>query len=319
MTTTMGSGINPPHVSVLYQPIITALRPKSPGRYVDATIGAGGHAWGMLTESSPKGQLLGLDVDPRALEIARERLLPFSERVRLVHSSYTALATELLRFGWDHVDGIVIDLGVSSMQIDSPERGFSFLKEGPLDMRFDPTQPSSAADLVNNSSEEDLADILWRYGDERFSRRIARAIVQARPLHSTLELAAVIAKNAGKPGKIHPATRSFQALRIAVNRELSSLTEFLPQAIDSLAPGGRVAVISFHSLEDRIVKQYFRQESRDCNCPPEQPVCTCNHKASLLEITRHPIEADETEIKMNPRSRSAKLRVAEKILRSSDD
>lgn len=312
MAVMIDSGINPPHVSVLYQQIITALRPESPGLYVDATIGAGGHAWGILTQSSPDGKLLGLDLDPQALEIARQRLLSFSNRVRLVHSSYTALSTELLTSGWDHVDGIVIDLGVSSMQIDSPERGFSFLKDGPLDMRFDPSQSVSAADLVNHAPEEDLADLLWRYGDERSSRRIARAIVQARPLHTTLELATVIAKNAGKPGKIHPATRSFQALRIAVNRELNSLSDFLPQAIQVLAPGGRLAIISFHSLEDRIVKQFFRQESRDCICPTEQPVCTCNHKASIIEITRRPIEAEVEETKKNPRSRSAKLRVAEK-------
>jgi 16S rRNA (cytosine1402-N4)-methyltransferase len=313
MIDAIDSGIVPPHVSVLYQQIITALRPKSPGFYVDATIGAGGHAWGILSQSSPEGKLLGLDVDPQALEIAHRRLSSFSGRVHLVHSSYTALSTELLTLGWDHVDGIVIDLGVSSMQIDSPERGFSFLKDGPLDMRFNPSQSVNASDLVNNTSEEDLADILWRYGDERLSRRIARAIVYARPLHTTLELAAVIAKNAGKPGKIHPATRSFQALRIAVNQELSSLADFLPLAIKALESGGRLAVISFHSLEDRIVKQFIRQESKDCICPPEQPVCTCEHKASIIEITRHPIEADAEEIKQNTRSRSAKLRVAEKI------
>jgi 16S rRNA (cytosine1402-N4)-methyltransferase len=230
-----------------------------------------------------------------------------------VHSSYTSLLSELLTSGWDHVDGIVIDLGVSSMQIDSPERGFSFLKDGPLDMRFNPSQSVSADDLVNRSTEEDLADIIWRFGEERLSRRIARAIVHARPLNSTLALAEVIRKNAGKPsGRIHPATRTFQALRIAVNLELKSLSEFLPQAIEALAPGGRLAVISFHSLEDRIVKQYFRQESRDCICPPDQPICTCGHKASIIDITRHPIEADEEEKKQNPRSRSAKLRVVEK-------
>lgn len=312
MADMIDSGMNPPHVSVLYQSIITALRPKSSGTYVDGTVGAGGHAWGILNQSSPDGKLLGLDVDDHALEIARRRLAVFADRVRLSHSSYTALSSELLTSGWDHVDGIVVDLGVSSMQIDSPERGFSFLKDGPLDMRFDPSQSVSAADIVNNSSETDLADLLWRYGDETHSRHIARAIVNARPLHTTLELAKVIAKNSGKPGKINPATRSFQALRIAVNQELASLSSFLPQAIQALAPGGRLAVISFHSLEDRIVKQFFRLESRDCICPPEQPVCTCNHKASIIEITRRPIEAEEEEIKVNPRSRSAKLRVAEK-------
>ena len=186
------------------------------------------------------------------------------------------------------------------------------MKDGPLDMRFDPTQSISAADLVNTSTEIDLANILWQYGEENNSRRIAKAIVNDRPFRTTVELANLISRVAGKSGKIHPATRSFQALRIAVNRELSSLTEFLPQAIKALASGGRLAVISFHSLEDRIVKQFFRLESRDCICPPEQPVCTCNHKASIIEITRRPIEADVEEIEVNPRSRSAKLRVAEK-------
>jgi 16S rRNA (cytosine1402-N4)-methyltransferase len=312
MTAKKDSGLNPPHVSVLYQQIITALRPKSPGRYVDATVGAGGHAWGILTQGSPDAQLLGLDVDQGALVIASQRLSSFGSRVRLAHSSYIALSSELLTSGWDHVDGIVIDLGLSSMQIDSPERGFSFMKDGPLDMRFNPSQSVSAADLVNNAPEGELADILWRYGEENASRRIARAIIHARPLNTTLELATLIAKNIGRAGKIHPATRSFQALRIAVNRELSSLSEFLPQAIQALAPGGRLAVISFHSLEDRIVKQYFRQESKDCICPPEQPVCTCKHKASIIEINRHPIEADPEEIDQNPRARSAKLRIAEK-------
>ena len=306
------SGSNPPHVSVLYQQIITALRPKSSGLYVDGTVGAGGHAWGILNESAPDGKLLGMDVDQQALEIAKNRLAAFTNRVRLCHSSYTALSSELLASGWDTVDGIVVDLGVSSMQIDTPERGFSFLKDGPLDMRFDPSQSVSAADLLNNSTEAEIADLLWQYGEEPQSRRIARAIVQNRPLHTTLELAGLIAKTVGRPGKIHPATRSFQALRIAVNQELSSLSIFLPQAIQALKPGGRLAVISFHSLEDRIVKQFFRLESRDCICPPEQPVCTCNHHASIIEITRHPIEAEKEEIQENTRSRSAKLRVAEK-------
>ncbi len=314
MVATMDSGTNPPHVSVLYQSIITALRPKSSGLYVDGTVGAGGHAWGILHSSSPDGKLLGLDVDEKALEIARERLASFTDRVRLSHSSYSALSSELLASGWDHVDGILVDLGVSSMQIDSPERGFSFLKDGPLDMRFDPSQSVSAADLLNHSSESELADLLWRYGEEQQSRRIARAIVNSRPLQTTLELANLIAKVASRPSKIHPATRSFQALRIAVNQELASLSSFLPQAVQALVPGGRLAVISFHSLEDRIVKQFFRLESRDCICPPEQPVCTCNHKASIIEITRRPIEAEEGEIKQNPRARSAKLRVAEKKL-----
>ena len=303
-----------PHISVLYNDIISALRPESPRRYVDATLGAGGHAWGILNASSPEGQLLGLDLDPEALKIASKRLSSFGDRVHLMHSSYTSLLLSMRTLGWDHVDGIVIDLGVSSMQIDTPERGFSFLKDGPLDMRFDPSQPTSAADLVNELSEADLADLLWKYGEERLSRRIARSIVTNRPFHTTHELASLIEKSVGKSsGKIHPATRSFQALRIAVNGELKFLEDFLPLAIEALAPGARLAVISFHSLEDRIVKQYYRRESSDCICPSGQPICTCGHKASIKEITRHPIEAGEEETKMNPRARSARLRVAEKL------
>lgn len=281
---------------------------------MDATVGAGGHAWGILNASSPNGQLLGLDLDPRALELASQRLQEFAGRAILRHTSYTTLKQTLQQENWQNVNGIVIDLGVSSMQIDSPERGFSFLKNGPLDMRFDPTQATSAADLVNTLPEEDLADILFRYGEERLSRRIARAIVANRPFHTTLELANLIEKAVGRSsGKIHPATRSFQALRIAVNGELNSLELFLPQAIEVLQPGGRLAVISFHSLEDRIVKQFFRKESSDCICPPDQPVCTCGHKATIKEITRHPLTADEMEIAANTRARSARLRVAEKI------
>jgi len=308
------SAARPPHVSVLYHQIITALRPVSPGLYVDATIGAGGHAWGILEKSSPDGQLLGLDTDPQALALSHQRLTFFNQRFHLLHSSYTGLRNALLTIGWDHVDGIVIDLGVSSMQIDSPERGFSFQKNGPLDMRFNPSQPVSAEDIVNSYAESELADLIWRYGEERNSRRIARAIVQGRPLHTTLDLANVILKvSHARPGAIHPATRTFQALRIAVNRELEGLEAFLPQAIQSLSSGGRLAVISFHSLEDRIVKQYFRFESRDCFCPPEQLVCNSGHHALIREITRHPITAEESEISGNVRARSAKLRIVEKL------
>ncbi len=313
MTKNSEDADRPPHVSVLYHQIITALRPVSPGFYVDATIGAGGHAWGILEKSSPDGQLLGLDTDPQALALSHQRLTLFSHRIHLLHSSYTGLRNALLTLGWDHVDGIVIDLGVSSMQIDSPERGFSFLHDGPLDMRFDPSQPVSAETLVNHSTESELADLIWRYGEDRNSRRIARAIVQNRPFATTLQLAEAIKKaSRSRPGTIHPATRTFQALRIAVNRELDSLQEFLPQAIEALSTGGRLAVISFHSLEDRIVKQFFRRESRDCICAADQPVCTCGHQASIVEVTRHPITADGIETAENIRARSAKLRVAEK-------
>jgi len=302
-----------PHRSVLYQPIIHALRPQSPGHYVDGTLGAGGHAQGILEGCAPDGQLLGLDLDPRALEIARQRLSCFGSRVIIRQASYTTLKTQVEELGWPAVQGIVLDLGVSSMQLDEAERGFSFQQEGPLDMRFSPEQKTTASDLVNRLPEDQLADIIWRYGEEQQSRRIARAIVQSRPLHTTLQLAEVIRKATGGRSRLHPSTLTFQALRIAVNTELQAIEEVLPQAIQALDKGGRLAIISFHSLEDRLVKQYFRHESRDCICPPEQPICTCGHRASIIEITRHPIVAGEAEIQENPRARSARLRVVEKL------
>lgn len=312
--TTQFTGEELPHQPVLYNEIIHALQPRRGGHYIDGTLGAGGHARGILETSGPDGRLLGLDIDPQALALAGARLASFGERVVLRHASYTEMDDELAALGWGQVDGILLDLGVSSMQLDQPERGFSFQTEAPLDMRFDPTSGSTAADLVNSLPEAELADLLYRYGEERKSRQIARAIVQARPLHTTYELAQVVRKAiGGSRGRIDPSTRTFQALRIAVNRELESIEMALPMAIDLLAPGRRLAVVAFHSLEDRLVKQFFRRESQDCICPPEQPVCTCEHHASLLEITRHPIRASEAELDQNPRSRSARLRVAEKI------
>jgi 16S rRNA (cytosine1402-N4)-methyltransferase len=305
-----------PHEPVLYQEIIHALRPHRSGKYVDGTVGAGGHAWGILQASADDGHLLGLDVDPQALALAGERLAQFGERATLVQASYTGLETQLAALGWGAVDGILLDLGASSMQFDTPERGFSFQAEGPLDMRFSPENPVTAADLVNDLPENELADLIYHYGEERRSRQIARALVAARPLQTTTQLAEVIARAAGKRSKgdnIHPATRTFQALRIAVNEELRAIEAVLPQAVAALAPGGRLAVIAFHSLEDRIVKQYFRRESQDCICPPEQPVCTCGHKAQIEIITRRPIGPTAAEAQANPRARSARLRVAEKL------
>jgi 16S rRNA (cytosine1402-N4)-methyltransferase len=302
------------HRPVLYNEIIHALQPHSGGLYVDGTLGAGGHAWGILQASAPDGRLLGLDVDPQALELARQRLSPLGERAHLVRASYTTLAEQLVARGWQAVDGIVLDLGISSMQVDTPERGFSFQVDARLDMRFDPDNPLTAAHLVNQLSEADLADILYRYGEERRARQVAHAIVQARPLSTTRQLVDVVAKatRSGREG-MHPATRTFQALRIAVNHELEGLEAVLPQAVAALQPGGRLAVISFHSLEDRIVKHTFRRESRDCICPPRQPVCTCGHHATLREITRRPLQPQDAEVGENPRSRSARLRVAEKL------
>ena len=307
------------HRPVLYKEIIHALQPRRDGFYVDATVGAGGHAWGLLHASAPTGRLLGLDVDPQALELARLKLAEFGERAILVRASYTTLGEQLAALGWSAVDGILLDLGMSSMQVDTPERGFSFLADAPLDMRFDPDNPVRAADLVNGLPESELADLLFKYGEERRSRQVARAIVAARPLHTTRQLAQLVAQAVTRGGRgrrqqgIHPATRTFQALRIAVNNELEALEIALPQAVAALAPGGRLAVISFHSLEDRIVKQYFRRESQDCICPPRQPVCTCGHKATVKEVIRRPVMPQAAEIEANPRSRSARLRVAEKL------
>ncbi|MEK6575328.1 MAG: 16S rRNA (cytosine(1402)-N(4))-methyltransferase RsmH [Chloroflexota bacterium] len=302
------------HVSVLYKEVVSGLQPQPGGRYIDGTVGAGGHAFGILEASSPDGELLGLDLDPAALQVAAERLKLFGDRAHLVHASYRDMASAASRLGWDAADGIVLDLGLSSLQLDTVGRGFAFKHNGPLDMRFDPANPLTAHDLVNGASEGELADILFRYGEERAARRIARTIVAARPITGTRQLAQVVAAAVGgHRGDTHPATRTFQALRIAVNGELDTVAASLPIAIELLKPGGRLAVISFHSLEDRIAKTLFHQEARDCICPPEQLVCTCGHKASLKEITRKPIIPSGGEAAQNPRSRSAKLRIVEKL------
>jgi 16S rRNA (cytosine1402-N4)-methyltransferase len=277
-------------------------------------LGAGGHARGILEACAPDGQLLGLDVDPQALALARETLAPYEGRIRLVQASYITLGDQLRAAGWDAVDGIVLDLGSSSMQFDTPSRGFSFLRDGPLDMRFDPKAMQTAADLVNTLDEKDLADIIFRYGEERNSRKIARAIVASRPLHTTRELAAVIEKISPRRGdRLHPATRTFQALRIAVNDELAAIEKVLPQAVAGLRRGGRCAVISFHSLEDRILKDYFREQSKDLVNPPYEKIYEVERKAALKLITKKPIVPTDEEVAGNPRARSAKLRVVEKL------
>lgn len=306
------------HIPVLLEAVLDALRVEAvaEGWFVDGTLGAGGHAAAIL-ERGPGARLLGLDRDPAALELARARLAPFGERVTIKHASYTEIARLVPAWRGDAegVDGILLDLGISSMQVDDPARGFAFMQEGPLDMRFDPTGGGlTAADIVNEWDADEIADVLYRYGEERNSRRIARAIVAARPLRTTRDLAeTVAAAQRGPRQKIHPATRTFQALRIAVNDELGAVERVLPDAITCLRPGGRLAVISFHSLEDRIVKQTFKAEASDCICPPDQPVCTCDHEARVRLVTRKPLTADAAEQAANPRSRSAKLRVVERL------
>ncbi len=304
-----------PHIPVLLDEVLKSLNPQPDQRFIDGTVGAGGHTEAILKATAPTGQVLAIDADPAALNVARKRLAPFGDRVRLVHANFAQLATIARNHDFVPVHGILLDLGVSSMQLSSGGRGFSFQSEAPLDMRYDPGGPTTAADLVNNLTQDELADLIYRFGEERRSRAIARAIAAARPLHTTRELANVVARAVGgrRRARIHPATRTFQALRIAVNDELGTLSRTLPEAVTVLAPGGRLAVISFHSLEDRIVKDFFRQESKDCICPPKQPICTCDHRATLRIITRKPVTASSREVAINPRARSAKLRVAERI------
>ncbi len=303
-----------PHIPVLYHEIINALAPYSGGLYVDGTLGAGGHAYGILEFSSPQGKLLGLDLDPQALVFANQRLSIFKDRVIIQKGSYVEMTSHLVKLGWQFVDGIILDLGVSSIQLDTKERGFSFQYEAPLDMKFGDQPGMNAEDLINKLSESDLADIIWKYGEEKLSRKIARIICQNRPVKSTIELANLVKKAyGGQHSPIHPATRTFQAIRIAVNQEMQAIESVIPQAIKLLKPGGKLAIISFHSLEDRIVKTLFRQESKDCLCPPDQPVCTCHHTKSIKEVNRKPIEATKEEVIKNPRARSAKLRIVEKL------
>lgn len=293
---------------------MAALLPAA--RFIDGTLGAGGHTKALLDAGAGEG--LGLDADRMALNIANERLQDYhaAGRAHTAHASYLKMGAEMARLGWSGVDGILLDLGLSSMQLDTAERGFAFRYDGPLDMRFNPDGDApTAAELVNHLDESELARIFYQYGEEPQGRRFAKAIVQARPFETTAELAKVIEQATPRRHKerIHPATRVFQALRIAVNNELKAVEQVLPLAISLLNPGGRLAVISFHSLEDRIVKQHFKDASLDCVCPPQIPVCVCDHRAKVRLVTRKPQLATEAEIADNPRSRSAKLRVVEKL------
>ena len=305
--------MNTPHKPVLYKEIIHALQPKSPGKYVDGTLGAGGHARGILEACAPDGRLLGLDVDTQALALARENLAPFGKRAHLAQASYISLLDVMRELDWEAVDGIVLDLGLSSMQLDTPERGFSFTHDAPLDMRFNRDFGLTAAQLVNTLPEADLAELLFKYGEEPRAKRIVRDIIKARPLTTTAQLAEIVKQAYPEHSRVHPATRTFQALRIAVNEELASVEDVLPKAVAALRSGGRLAVISFHSLEDRIVKDFFREQAKDLINPPYEQIYKVERKATLKEINRKPITPDEEEIKENPRARSAKLRVVEKL------
>ncbi len=301
------------HIPVLYNEVLEYLRPLPNGRYIDGTLGAGGHTLGILQASAPNGRVLVFDKDPEAISFARNRLAKYGDRIIYENASYAEMGKLAPAIGFTPVNGILLDLGLSSRQLANGERGFSFQKEGPLDMRFNPNIGETAADLINNLSDTDLADIFWQYGDVRDSRRIARLIVDNRPFNTTTELAQFIRANVRKKGQIHPATQLFQALRIEVNQELEAVENGIKAAIDLLISGGRLVVISFHSLEDRFVKHYFRDLAKDCICPPHQPVCTCDKEAKVKLITRRPHKAGVQETVDNPRSRSARLRVVEKL------
>ncbi len=301
------------HRPVLLQEVLTALAVREGGLYIDGTVGGGGHAEAILLASAPTGRLLGLDRDPQAVAYAGRRLSRFGERCRLRQASYAEMGRLARAEGFVEVDGILLDLGYSSLQIDDAQRGFAFRLDGPLDMRYDPQGGgTTAADLVNELDAEALARLLWRYGEERRSRAIARAIVAARPLRTTGELAALIERVVPRRGRIHPATRTFQALRIAVNRELEALEAVLPQALELLRPGGRLAVITFHSLEDRIVKRTFRRWAGRKAVPSPLPLAEAA-SPRVRWVTRKPIVPSAEEREVNRRSRSAKLRVVEKV------
>jgi len=304
----------PVHTPVLLDEAMTGLQAR-PGAYIiDCTVGLGGHASAILERIMPSGRLLGIDADPEAIRICQEELKECGEAITLVADNFLNLEVICGRYQFHPVDGILFDLGVSSMQLDTAERGFSFHLDARLDMRFDPRQELTASDIVNTFSEQELARLIAEYGEERHSRRIARYIVQNRPVATTLELAHLVEQAVrSKRARIHPATRTFMALRIATNGELQNLEPALRQASGLLRPGGRLAVISYHSLEDRIVKQFMRRASSSCLCPPGTMMCCCGHAPTLKLISRKVIKPTSLEIESNPRSRSAKLRIAERL------
>lgn len=309
------------HIPVMLQEIMDWITPRPDGRYLDVTLGLAGHSSRLMELTGGKAELLGLDRDENALRQARERLAAYGDRVHTAHMAFQYFESALKEIGWEQLDGVIADLGVSSLQLDTPDRGFSFIHDGPLDMRMDRGSGDAPAEaIVNLASYERLRKIIWEYGEEPMSGRIARAIIAAReekPIETTLELAKIVSD--AYPAKRralarnHPATKTFQALRLEVNQELRQVEIFLDRIIDYLAPGARIAVISFHSLEDRIVKRAFKRESTACLCPREYPVCQCGHAKKVRILTRKPQLPTDAEMKINSRSRSAKLRVAERL------
>lgn len=305
------------HKSVLLNETIDGLNIKPDGIYVDGTLGGGGHAYEVCRRLGEKGSIIGIDQDAAAIEAASARLKDFGEKVTIVRSNYCDMKSKLHELGIDKVDGIVLDLGVSSYQLDTAERGFSYREDAPLDMRMDTRQKKTARDIVNDYTEADLYRVIRDYGEDKFAKNIAKHIVQARavkPVETTAELSEII--RASIPMKFqkksgHPAKRTFQAIRIELNRELDVLRDSLDDMIDLLNPGGRLCIITFHSLEDRIVKSAFRKNENPCTCPPDFPVCVCGKKSKGSIITKKPILPSEEELEYNSRSKSAKLRIFE--------
>ena len=307
-------GLNLHHEPVMMPEIMQALNVQPGGRYIDGTLGEGGHSKEILRAANPGGQVLGVDADPEAITVATKRLAEHDDAFLAVNTNFRDIRATALQYEFVPVHGVLFDLGVSSLQLDRESRGFSFRRADPLDMRFSLDQQISASNIVNEYAESELADIIFHLGEDRAARRIANAIVRHRPLNTSLELAELIEKVNPRRGKrTHPATRTFQAIRIAVNDELSALETALEQAVSLLGQGGRLAVISYHSLEDRIVKNFIRKQESDCICPPGTPICRCDHLATLKMISRRPQIPTDSEIGANPRARSAKLRVAERV------
>jgi len=302
------------HQPVLTDEVIDGLNVLPGGNYIDCTAGQGGHTEAILLRCRPEGNVLALDLDPSAINSTRSRLRSYTDNLNLFQISYTELDIANKQSGLSHIDGILFDLGLSSFQLDNSDRGFSFKRDESLDMRFDPMGDVTAYDIINSYNEEHIENILLSYGEETRAKTIARRIVENRPI-ATARMLASIVERAYKSarGRIHPATKTFQAIRMAVNNELENISVGLTKAISTLRPGGRLVVISYHSLEDRIVKQFFKTESRDCICPIETLICSCNHLAKLKLVNKHVITPSPTEKSVNPRSRSARMRIAEVI------
>ena len=302
------------HIPVMVPEILKFLEVSSGGRYIDCTLGEGGHSKSLLEASNPGGEVLGIDADHEAIEVSKNRLEEYGERFIYDNSNFKNIKKIAMKSKFVPCHGILFDLGVSSLQLDKESRGFSFRRKAPLDMRFSINQTLTAKDVLNTFSESEISDILYQYGEERQSRKIAKLIIENRPLSNADELSDLIKKNIRQTNyKINPSTKTFQALRIYINEELNSLSQALEQSLEILGVGGRMAVISYHSLEDRIVKNFFKKESKYCICPPNIPECDCGHFPKLKIITKKPVSPSQSEIDANKRSRSAKLRVVERI------